>query len=100
MYIILVNYIQPIERVEEVVPAHVEYLNACYERSELIVSGPRIPRTGGIILANMASLDAVWALIKKDPFYIHQVAEFEVIEFKPRMFDDRFACFMNEQKSS
>lgn len=98
MFIILLKYIQPLERVDEFVPAHVEFLKTCYERSKFIFSGPRIPRIGGVILANVESLDAVWALIKEDPFYIHQIAEFEVIQFKPWMYDCQFDCFINEQK--
>ncbi len=99
MFLILLKYIQPLERVDELVPAHVEFLKACYERSEFIFSGPRIPRVGGVILANLESLEAAWALIKEDPFYIHQIAEFEVIEFKPWMYDSRFESFINEPKN-
>jgi uncharacterized protein YciI len=98
MFLVLLKYIQPLERVDEFVPAHVEFLKACYEQSQFIFSGPRIPRTGGIILANVESLEAVWSLIKEDPFYIHQIAEFEVIEFKPWMHDHRFDCFMHDQQ--
>ena len=96
MFIILLKYIQPLERVDELVPAHVEFLKACYERSEFVFSGPRIPRTGGIILANVESLEAVWALIKQDPFYIHQIAEFEVIEFNQWMYDQQFDFFIKK----
>ncbi len=94
LFLIFLKYIQPLERVDELVPAHVEFLKACYEQSKFIFSGPRIPRTGGVILANVESLDVVWALIKEDPFYIHQIAEFEVVEFKPWMYDSRFDYFI------
>ena len=57
-------------------------------------SGPRIPRTGGIILANVESLEVVWELIKDDTFYIHQITKFEVIEFKPWMYDPQFDYFI------
>jgi uncharacterized protein YciI len=95
MFLILLKYIQPLERVDEFVPAHVEFLKACYAQSKFIFSGPRIPRTGGIILANVDSLEVVWELIKKDPFYIHQIAEFEVVEFKPWMYDPQFDYFIH-----
>ena len=96
MFLLLLKYVKPLEQVDEFVPAHVEFLKACYERGLFVFSGPRIPRTGGIILANVDSLEAVWALIKQDPFYIHQIAEFEVIEFKPWMYEPRFSCFIDE----
>lgn len=96
MFIILLKYIQPLDRVDKFVSAHIEFLKDCYEQSKVIFSGPRVPRTGGLILANVESSEAVWMLINKDPFYIHQIAEFEVIEFKPRMYDPRFDCFINQ----
>lgn len=95
MFLILLKYIQPLERVDEFVPSHIEFLKTCYSQSKFIFSGPRIPRTGGIILANVESLEAVWDLIKDDPFYVHQIAKFEVIEFKPRMYDPQFDYFIH-----
>ena len=83
MFVIIVKYIKPLEQVDELVPAHVKFLEDCYERSEFICWGRQNPRVGGIILADVNSLEHVWALIKKDPFFVHQVAEFEVIEFIP-----------------
>lgn len=94
MYLILTKYIQPLDRVDELLPAHVQFLKTCYAESKIIFSGPRVPRTGGVILANVESLDAVWELIKADPFYIHQIAEVEVIEFKLRMNDPHFDYFV------
>lgn len=95
MFLILLNYVQPLERVDEFLPAHVEFLKTCYAQSKVIFSGPRVPRTGGVILANVASLEAVWEIIKGDPFYIHHIAEYEVIEFKLRMSDPHFDYFLH-----
>lgn len=57
MFVIIVKYIKPLEQVDEVVPAHVKFLEDCYERSEFICWGRQNPRVGGIILANVNSLD-------------------------------------------
>jgi uncharacterized protein YciI len=94
MFIIDLKYIKPLDEVDALVPPHVAFLKGCYNRREFICSGPKHPRTGGVILANVHSVEEVWALIKTDPFYIHQVAEFTVTEFKPWMHDSRFGCFM------
>ena len=40
-----------------------------------------MPRTGGIILAMAESKAAVEELIKEDPFYKHELAEFDITEF-------------------
>lgn len=94
MFLIDLKYIKPLDQVDALMAQHVEFLKGCYNRHEFVCSGPKQPRTGGIILANMNCLEEVWALIKTDPFYMHQVAEFTVTEFKPWMHDPRFSCFM------
>lgn len=76
-------------------PAHIEFLKRCYNESKFIVSGPRNPRTGGIILANMNSKDELLELLRQDPFFIHDSAEYEVIEFTPTKYDKEFAQFIN-----
>lgn len=97
MFVIDLHYIVPLEQVDALLPQHREYLLEGYQRREFICSGPKQPRTGGIILANARSLEELWTVIKTDPFYIHQAAEFTVTEFKPWMHDVRFSCFMTEQ---
>lgn len=96
MFIILVKYVKPLEVVDEHLIAHRTYLKECYDRKELICSGRRKSRVGGIILANVESEEKVWELIKQDPFYTSGVAEFEVLEFTPTLFDERFACFVSQ----
>ena len=97
MFVIILKYIMPLEKVDALLPEHIEFLNGCYKKSELICSGKRNPRTGGVILANVGSEERVWELIKQDPFFIHKIAEYEVIEFIPSKFDDRFACFLEKK---
>lgn len=99
MYFIHLKYIKPLNEVDQFVPPHVDFLKTCYEQGAFVFSGPQIPRAGGLILANSNSLDAVWNLIKQDPFYTHAIADFTVVEFIPWLYDDRFACFVNKEKS-
>lgn len=94
MFLIILKYIKPLNSVDEQVPAHMEFLKKCYDRSEFICSGRRVPRVGGIILANVETEQKVWELIEQDPFYVHEIAEFEVIEFLPTKYDERFSCFI------
>jgi uncharacterized protein YciI len=99
MFLILLKYIQPLSKVDQFVPPHVDFLKKCYEKDAIVFSGPQIPRTGGLILSNIGSSEAVWDLIIKDPFYTHEIADFTVVEFNPWMHDDRFACFVNKEKN-
>lgn len=47
----------------------------------LWLQGRKVPRTGGIILAQAESREALDRIISEDPFYIHKLAEFSVAEF-------------------
>jgi uncharacterized protein YciI len=60
---------------------HMVFLNACYRERLFIVSGRKVPRTGGIIVAQGSSKEALEALMRNDPFVAHGLAEFDVIEF-------------------
>ena len=83
MFIILLNYIKPIEVVEAVIPAHIEYLERYYQLDKFVLSGRKSPRTGGVILCQAKDKDEVWAIIAEDPFYLEQVADYDVLEFLP-----------------
>jgi uncharacterized protein YciI len=62
--------------------AHVAFLNKYYTAGNFLVSGRKIPRDGGIILAVGKSRQEIEAIIQDDPFYTHGLAEFRVIEFR------------------
>lgn len=82
MFVINLNYIGPLEKIDARMKEHIVFLNACYREGLFIVSGRKIPRTGGIILAKGSSKEALHALMRKDPFVAHGLAEFDVIEFR------------------
>ena len=61
----------------------------------VIRSGRKNPRTGGIILVNEKDKEMVIEIMKEDPFYKNEIAEYEFIEFIPTKFDKKFAYFVN-----
>ena len=81
MFIINLNYIVPLEQLDAHMTEHVKYLHKYYKQNVFITSGRKVPRTGGIILAMGKSKEEIESIIKEDPFYIHQLAEFTVTEF-------------------
>lgn len=85
MFVIILSYVEPIDVVERHLAAHVEYLKKQYEAGIFIASGRRIPRTGGVILARAGNRHAVQEIIEQDPFSVHGVAKYDVIEFSPSM---------------
>jgi uncharacterized protein YciI len=81
MFIINLNYIVPLEKLDVHMTEHVKYLHKYYKQNKFIASGRKVPRTGGIILALAGSLEEVNQIISEDPFYTNKLAEFTVTEF-------------------
>ncbi|MTI40749.1 YciI family protein [Fulvivirga lutimaris] len=88
MFIINLTYKTDLEKVDQHLTAHVEFLNEQYELGNFIASGPKVPRTGGIILSNVDSRSELEKIIEKDPFKINGLAGYELIEFIPSKTSD------------
>ncbi|MDF4203841.1 YciI family protein [Maribacter sp. SA7] len=83
MYIINITYKTSLEKVDEYLNQHVEYLNEQYELGNFEVSGRKVPRTGGIILATISNKKELLKIIEKDPFKTNDLADYELVEFVP-----------------
>lgn len=88
MYLLLCHYKKPLEEVDKCLTAHRDYLNAKVESGELVVAGRRNPRSGGVLITTHKNLDDARAFAANDPFTIHDVADFEVIEWTPTVMGD------------
>ncbi|MCT2564635.1 YciI family protein [Chryseobacterium herbae] len=94
MFIISLTYKTSLEDVERFIPEHNIFLDQQYNAGHFIAYGRKEPRTGGIILSNAGSKDKVEEIIRRDPFYIHQVADYEIIEFIPSKYNEHFKFFI------
>lgn len=83
MFIINLTYKAELEKVDQYLEEHIEYLNEQYELGHFLASGRKVPRTGGIILSNIESKAELEATIGKDPFKKNELAHYELIEFIP-----------------
>ena len=91
MFLLLLKYKVPIEQVERVTPAHREFLDQGYRAEKLLVFGPCVPRTGGVILARVKTREEADALIQEDPFFKEGIADYEVVEFQAVKFHSSIA---------
>jgi uncharacterized protein YciI len=96
-FLIIITYKVPIETVEEHTPAHREYLKTQYAQGRLLMSGPFVPRTAGVLWAQAQETEEVEAMIAADPFYQNDVADWQIIEFKPVMFADSLKAAIEAQ---
>lgn len=94
MFIINLTYKTATETIDQHLEAHVAFLNEQYALKNFLASGRKVPRTGGIILSNLNSRTALEQLLEKDPFKIHQLADYEIIEFVPSKMVDELQFLM------
>ena len=90
MFVLLLSYIRPIEEVDALMREHVAWLNEHYAAGRFVVSGRRVPRTGGVIVARGDDRDEVERVAASDPFVAAGVATCEVIQFRASQTADGF----------
>jgi uncharacterized protein YciI len=82
MFIIELTYKAALAQIDQHMTEHVKFLKKHYASGNFVVSGRKIPREGGIILAIGESRDQIESIIKEDPFHKFGLADFRVIEFR------------------
>ena len=82
VFVLLLTYVKPLAEVDALMPEHVAWLDEQYAAGRFLVSGRRIPRTGGVIVARGDDRDEIEALAATDPFVSGGVATCEVIRFR------------------
>jgi uncharacterized protein YciI len=82
MFVIELVYKADLSEIDAHMKAHVAFLKKYYAAGNFLVSGRKIPRDGGIILALGKDKQQVETIVKEDPFYKHGLAEFRIIEFR------------------
>lgn len=82
MYVIDIHYIAPLERVDAALDRHRAYLQVQFKNGVFIASGPKVPRSGGVILAARIEREWLDAILAADPFVIEGLATYTVTEFK------------------
>jgi uncharacterized protein YciI len=82
MFIIELSYKAPLAAIDANMRAHVAFLKKYYADGHFVISGRKIPRDGGIIIAVGKSREEIEAIARRDPFYARGLAEFRVIEFR------------------
>lgn len=82
MFVIELVYKADLTEIDAHMRAHVAFLNKYYASGTFLVSGRKVPREGGIILAVGESREQIETIVQEDPFHQHGLAEFRVIEFR------------------
>lgn len=82
MFIIELTYTRPLADIDAAMTAHMRFVKKHYADGTFLVSGRKIPRDGGVIVAVGESRAAMETLMRDDPFVSQGLASFRVIEFR------------------
>ena len=92
MFIANLKYKKSIKEVNKVLEAHLEYLDKYFEKGKFICTGKKsFPELGGVILFDSNNLEEAEKILYEDPFYIEEIADYEIIEFQPVKFSQNFS---------
>jgi uncharacterized protein YciI len=82
MFVVELIYKADLAKIDARMRAHMAFLKKHYAEGRFLISGRKIPRDGGIILALANSRDELEGIMREDPFCKDGLAEFRVIEFR------------------
>jgi uncharacterized protein YciI len=82
MFVIELIYKADLTEIDAHMRSHMAFLKKHYAAGTFVVSGRKIPRDGGVILAVGKTRAEIEAIARDDPFCKNGLAEFRVIEFR------------------
>jgi uncharacterized protein YciI len=82
MFIIELTYTATLDQIDKHMPAHMRFLKKYYASGHFLVSGRKIPRDGGIIVAVGATRAEIENIASEDPFCARGLATYRVVEFR------------------
>jgi uncharacterized protein YciI len=82
LFVVELVYKVPLAQIDAAMPAHVRFLKKYYAAGNFLVSGRKIPRDGGIILAIGDSREQILQIMDEDPFCSRGLADVRIVEFR------------------
>jgi uncharacterized protein YciI len=83
LFVLVLTYTAPLERIDALLSEHRRWLDQQYAAGTFLAPGPRVPRTGGVILARGTSRADLTALVAGDPLAQAGAADYAIVEFQP-----------------
>jgi uncharacterized protein YciI len=81
MFIVELTYLADLSEIDAAMRAHMVFIKKHYAAGTFVMSGRKVPRDGGIILALGESREQIEELMRQDPFCSRGLASFRVTEF-------------------
>lgn len=82
MFVVELIYKADLKEIDARMRAHMVFLRKHYAAGTFLVSGRKVPRDGGIILAVAKSRAELERIMQDDPFVKHGLADVRIVEFR------------------
>lgn len=100
MFVIELIYEAELSEIDAAMQPHVAYLKKHYAAGRFLISGRKVPRDGGIILALADSREDLEAIIKEDPFVTRGLASYRIIEFNASQRAESIDALLSQKAGS
>ncbi len=80
-YLVISRYLKGPADIDSLMVEHQAFLDVQYRRGCFLLSGPRTPRDGGVILAQTHTREELLEVLELDPFRIHGLIDYDVLNW-------------------
>lgn len=88
MLIAISTYLKPLSEIDPYRTRHLDFLKKLATERKVLVAGRQDPGIGGIIVANMNSIDDFRELLQGDPYFQNGFVEYKFIKFLGMVYDE------------
>lgn len=82
-FVVEATYAAPFEVVREAYPRHRAWLQKGYDLGLFLCSGPKMPPSGGYLIARAESVEIIKVMFAEEPLNKEGLATFTFTEFQP-----------------
>lgn len=100
MFIIELIYKAELTEIDAAMRPHMAYLKEHYAAGRFLISGRKVPRDGGVILAVGENREQVEAIVQQDPFVSRGLADWRIIEFRESQRAESIDALLNKAPGS
>ena len=97
MFVIELIYKAELSEIDANMRAHMAFLKKHYAAGRFLLSGRKVPRDGGVILALGESREQIEGLLKEDPFVARGLSDYRIIEFRQSQRADSIDALLSRQ---
>ncbi|MCZ4271064.1 YciI family protein [Maritalea porphyrae] len=83
-FVVDLEYLVPLEQIEPYMDGHMDYIVRGRDLGLFVSWGPKVPRTGGVIIAQSETRAELEAFCNTDPFVVEGVSKMAITEFVAR----------------